>query len=262
MAGEFLAMSEGEYKSGVGLSKILVTLLIINIALDLTAVESDFLELSLLERLEQGESVTVSEAEESDERQRIIALAQLGLFLFTAAFFIAWFHRIYKNLLALGASDLRFAPGWAIGAWFVPFLNLVRPKQIADDIWRASEPGGHPDGGGNWTGAEFDSDSFSLRSVPVFVHLWWGLFLLQGAVGRILFRPSTSSLSDLINTSRLTLAVDILGVAVGVLAIMVVRRFTFRQETQVQRLGSQKLKRVAEDASPLQAEGPQRSKNS
>jgi hypothetical protein len=50
------------------------------------------------------------------------------------------FRRAYRNLPALGAESPRFSSGWAVGAWFVPFLNLVRPKQIMDDIWRASDP--------------------------------------------------------------------------------------------------------------------------
>jgi hypothetical protein len=35
---------------------------------------------------------------------------------------------------------MRWSAGWAIGAWFVPVLSLVRPKAILNDIWRASDP--------------------------------------------------------------------------------------------------------------------------
>ena len=35
---------------------------------------------------------------------------------------------------------LRYGTGWAIGAWFIPIFNLFRPKQIANDIDRASAP--------------------------------------------------------------------------------------------------------------------------
>ena len=53
---------------------------------------------------------------------------------------IAWTHRLYRNLEPLGFRELRFGSGWAVGGWFVPFLNLVRPKQIVNDIWRAGDP--------------------------------------------------------------------------------------------------------------------------
>ena len=45
-----------------------------------------------------------------------------------------WTGLAYRNLFALGVGDLRFAPGWGVWAWFVPFLNFVRPKQIVDDV--------------------------------------------------------------------------------------------------------------------------------
>jgi hypothetical protein len=54
--------------------------------------------------------------------------------------FIWWFHRAYKNLASLGATGLRYGAGWAIGGWFIPLANLVLPKRIANDLWRASDP--------------------------------------------------------------------------------------------------------------------------
>jgi hypothetical protein len=35
---------------------------------------------------------------------------------------------------------VRFAPRSVITGWLVPGLNLIRPKQIVDDLWRASHP--------------------------------------------------------------------------------------------------------------------------
>ena len=59
------------------------------------------------------------------------------VFIATGVFFLFWFHRAYRNLPALG-GDRRYGTGWAIGSWFVPFLNAWRPKQIVNDIWRES----------------------------------------------------------------------------------------------------------------------------
>ncbi len=52
-----------------------------------------------------------------------------------------WTRRLYGNLRPLGFHELRFGEGWALGGWFVPVVNLVRPKQIVNDIWRAGESG-------------------------------------------------------------------------------------------------------------------------
>ncbi len=77
-----------------------------------------------------------------------------------------WTGRMYRNLFALGVEELRFTPGWGVGAWFVPLLNFVRPKQIIDDTWRATSPGAMARG---WRGLP----------VPATLHVWWGLALLS-----------------------------------------------------------------------------------
>jgi hypothetical protein len=46
----------------------------------------------------------------------------------TAILFLVWFYRAYRNLVRSGIQDLRYAPGWAVGSWFIPFFNFVRPK--------------------------------------------------------------------------------------------------------------------------------------
>ena len=65
---------------------------------------------------------------------------------------------------------MRYGNGWAIGAWFIPIFAMIRPKQIANDIWRGSE-----------RGVEV-STQWRLVEVPGLVHWWWGLFLGQGTV--------------------------------------------------------------------------------
>ncbi|MER6319770.1 DUF4328 domain-containing protein [Streptomyces sp. NPDC001581] len=37
--------------------------------------------------------------------------------------FIAWFHRMYRNAVALAPDRLRTGTGWAIGARFLPLVN-------------------------------------------------------------------------------------------------------------------------------------------
>ena len=56
------------------------------------------------------------------------------LVIATGVAFLVWFSRAYRNLDALDLPR-RYGTGWAIGGWFVPFLNFARPKQVADDIW-------------------------------------------------------------------------------------------------------------------------------
>jgi uncharacterized protein DUF4328 len=52
-----------------------------------------------------------------------------------------WMHRCYRNLPALGATDVDWSPAWATGAWFIPGANLVIPYMVARELWaKASGP--------------------------------------------------------------------------------------------------------------------------
>jgi hypothetical protein len=55
------------------------------------------------------------------------------------ALFVTWFYRARVNADGRGWPQ-RHTKGWAIGAWFVPVLNLYVPFQIMADIWRAGLP--------------------------------------------------------------------------------------------------------------------------
>ncbi len=54
--------------------------------------------------------------------------------------FAVWTHRVYRNLPALGARDLRFTPAWAVAWLFIPLANLVVPLLVFMEIWRGSLP--------------------------------------------------------------------------------------------------------------------------
>lgn len=151
------------------------------------------------------------------------------VFLVSAGVFIAWFFRAYKNLQRLGVQNLRYGTDWAIGSWFVPILSLVRPKLIANDIWRGSE-----------RGAEV-STQWRLGYVPSLVHWWWGLFLVQGFLVYVGQRTAESGynklasfvafesgLSEIKTGTVMDVLGEIFGIAAIVLAIRVVSQITER----------------------------------
>jgi hypothetical protein len=192
------------------------------VAISAIAVVSDLFELELLGRIEGGrEFVSDSEANANDVRQGAIGIAQGLLLLATAVVFIMWFFRAYSNVERLGAAPLRFGRGWAIGAWFVPILNLFRPKQIANDIWRGSDPGlPRPAGPGAWRDGPIPGALFGF---------WWALWLLSGvATGPATF--GGDSIDELQTQTTAFIVSDALGAAAAVLCALVVVRTTARQE--------------------------------
>ena len=207
----------------------LIGLLSLNAALDVVAAISDISYLGLIERWRQG-LVSLSEVSTADSRQASLALLQLLVFLVTAIVFIVWFRRAYRNLGPLGAPWLRFKPGWATGGWFVPIFNVVRPKEIANDVWRVSDPDLPP---------ALDGPALG-RPVSRVVDLWWFAFIVSAALGRAAFRAESETLDQIASATRLYLVGDVWDVFLSVLALVVVKHVTDRQElrnSRVTRLG-------------------------
>ena len=61
---------------------------------------------------------------------------------FSLAIFVAlliWLHRFYHAR----REQMAYSPRMAVGAWFIPVVNLVRPALILRDVWKAVRgPGG------------------------------------------------------------------------------------------------------------------------
>lgn len=201
------------------------------------AIGLDGAEIELMDRVAAGQVVTTTELEANERRQAAVGILLIGLWIASAVVFIRWFSAAYRNLGAFGLAP-RFKTGWAIGSWFVPFLNLWRPKQIANDIWRGSDP-------------ELPShvDPWS-RPVPTVLGLWWAAWVIGLFVGRGALRSSFSATTA--EEFRTAAIVDIVGltinIAAAVLAVVFVRQATARQEARAARVRDDAFVRAPEPA--------------
>ena len=112
-------------------------------------------------------------------------------------------------------TGLRFTPGWAVGWWFVPFANLVKPFQTMRELWKAS--GGEEDWG--------HSRTWSL------IGWWWAAWLTAGVLGRIggAVIGGATTLETVRSGSRVLLLTQLVVLAVAILAIMLIRSVVDRQ---------------------------------
>lgn len=153
----------------------------------------------------------------------LVALLEILLRLLTIIFFLIWLYRAFNNLPALQARNLEFSPGWAVGWWFIPFANLVKPYQVMGELWNASD-------------SDFDPELFLSNHIGTasIIGWWWGLFIIGNIVGRISDGLSEGNL----NYSLVALMIYcVLHGTAAFLIITIIRRITREQDLRFEKLG-------------------------
>jgi hypothetical protein len=168
------------YVSPRGRAIFVVTALIMGMFLDVAgAVLSVFL-LGLIARSAAGEAISDAEAAVIDGGNVVVGLAQMVVYFAGAIGFLMWVHRAAKNLRALGATNLEFTPGWAVGYYFVPILNLFKPYQAMKEIWRESDP----------RLMTYSSKGLKEARLPFLFPLWWSGWILGNIASQVSLRVS------------------------------------------------------------------------
>jgi len=160
----------------------------------------------LLTRLDDAPgSVRLSDLTLSDDRVSTLNVVWWVLLGLSVVAWMVWWVRAYR-----AASDrraLRYAKGWAIGGWFVPFANLVVPKRVADDLWTASRA------------PEWPRDAEARSSWDILA--WWGAWLLSGLLGFLVIRGDDSTTGQLLTMNAIYLARAVVVLVAAVLAIRI-----------------------------------------
>ena len=220
-----------QYKPSGGLGIAVKVLFALNILMDLALLGCNYLQLQLANRLAVGAGVLNDELESNDARQLVLGSLSALLFLAIAIVFLVWFHRVHSNLKSLKARHLKYTSGWAVGCWFVPFLNLVRPVQIAQEIWRNSDPE-------SVSGRE--NSSIAAPTNSTLIGFWWAMWLISNFISQISARMSW----EVVNTpealhadAAVAMIADVASIIAGVLALAVVSAIDARQMERAQILG-------------------------
>jgi hypothetical protein len=106
----------------------------------------------------------------------LTGLTQVTVYIATVVAFLLWLHRAYKNLLAF-APRTEFSPGWVVGNWFIPFINLVLPYQAVKELWIKSDPAVD-------FSANFARTSEGARATML-VGVWWFFWIVSNIAGRV-----------------------------------------------------------------------------
>jgi hypothetical protein len=151
-----------------------------------------------------------------DERLTALSRAIQLVDLVGVGLLAVWTRRLYGNLRHLGFNELRFREVWALGGWFVPLVNLVRPKQILNDIWRSGEPEPRP------------VEACEQQPVSNLLHWWWFFWIVLWLPTPFLGVEATSRLGEKPDSSFFAWC-GVGHMIFGALTIAVVVRTTSRQ---------------------------------
>ncbi len=225
------------YQPARGLARLTVLLLGLGILVSLVATLARYGQLLLIGDIQAGAPFPEAYWTTSFARARALTYTETLLYFATGAAFLAWSHRAYRNLDALGAQGLQYSAGWAAGAWFVPVLNLFRPYQIMRELHAASDPEQAPPASFTWLSG-----------------VWWALWLVHTLFAVVVQQilGQAEDLHTYVRTSQWEIAVELLTALGAVAAIAVVLTITARQEARRQRQGAEPV----EPAAPSQPAAP------
>jgi hypothetical protein len=201
------------------LSAWVIGLLSAQLVVVVIALVSGALEFQLLRGFEAGtyetEAAATAAAEKSDQRQQIIAIIQVVIYLAAGILILVWTHKANSGARRQGANDMQFTPGWAVGWHFIPFANLWKPYQAMKEIWQASA---NP---GQWQSVE----------VPALLPAWWTLWVITNFLSNASFRSvmRVDDIDSAILANTMTLAADAIDVPLCAVFIVIVRRVSSMQ---------------------------------
>lgn len=116
----------------------------------------------------------------NDLIQQIITSLRSVIFLVLLVLFCMWTYRSNYNARQLGARDMQFSPGWAVGWYFIPIANFWKPYQAMREIWQASANPAH----------------WQQQPRGSILPLWWTLLLLSNVISTAALRLSLTAQTD------------------------------------------------------------------
>lgn len=200
------------FKDSNSLTRWVRYMLYIQVIVAVVSIMSGYLEYEILSDYQSGvytsEEKAIADGEASDQRQRIVAIVYLLVFVVSGFLILRWIYRANYNARQLGAENMQFTPGWSIGYYFIPILTLWKPYQAMKEIWQAST-----------SPSDWESQNIS-GILPV----WWTLWLISNFLGQAVFRLSrhAEELQELMNLNIVTQISNLLDIPLALVLLAIV----------------------------------------
>lgn len=145
----------------------------------------------------------------------LIAGAKSLAYLASYTTFMLWTYWAYRNLRAIGAKRVEYSPGWAVGSWFVPFLNLYRPLEVISELWRGSQIA---------VDAVVAKNVRRRYALPRMLLTWWLLFLGGNVMSWLSFFAMGNRLSGGVLFQELQSVLHLAAAALAIRIILTIQR--------------------------------------
>jgi len=197
-------------------AKIAIGLIWLVLVFEIISLISEYFQYVLLQNVAGGKHVSMEMATANDNRQQIIAIFYMIVYIISGITFILWFRRAYFNLHTK-KSNLSYTDGWAAGCWFVPVVNLYRPYQIMKELYRETDN-------------LFSKKNYNYPK-PLnsnILGLWWALFLINGFIGQFVFRYSlhADTVDQLIVSTVASMLSSIVGIPLALFTVKVIKDYS------------------------------------
>ena len=201
---------------------VVVALFVAYIVVAVTAVAAKIMQLALPPLVIAAAEGDQEQLTLDDLIQFLVALATLFVFVSLVIAFLVWLHRAAKNLPALGnaKSKVEYTPGWAVGSFFVPFVNLVVPYKAVKEVWEKSDPS---------VRTEDDFMFATPSSSPPLLLGWWIAWVVSNVLSNISWRLQSRTPGTESFVTGFDIISDLANIVAAVLAIAVVRGIDRRQ---------------------------------
>lgn len=201
-------------KDPTSLTRFVIIMLWVSLGFEVLSILSDMAQMSLLNR-----PFNQDEGTANDARQGFIGIGYMIVFIVTGVAFLKWIHRANLNCRGFGAENMTFTPGWAVGWYFIPIMNLVRPYQAMKEIWQVSQ----------------NPRAWQTALGSPLLGWWWGLWIANSVLGQAVFRATmnATTVEQLKTSTGISIFAGLAGVPLCLAAIKLVRSIAAMQERVV-----------------------------
>ena len=199
----------------------------IQIVIAVISIVSGIMEYQLLSDFVNGAYVSQADADSSDQRQKIIAISYTVIYILSGILILRWIFISNHNVRQLGAKDMKFSPGWAVGWYFIPIFWLWKPYQAMKEIWKASR----------------NPESWKYAEVSATLPWWWFFWLINAFLGQQALRMSlraqnTEQISVLMNLNIMYQSTHVASILLAVTTLILINNIFNNQKNYVQKIKS------------------------